>query len=370
MIGAGQLARMTHQAAVDLGVDLTVLAESAYDSAVLGGAPFRLGSPSSLPDLLSAAELSDVVTFDHELVPGAHLRELERSGHRLQPSPAALQFAQDKGRAREAFRRAELPVPEFARVRSVEEVEQFGERHGWPVVLKSAQGGYDGRGVHVIDDAAQASPLLASGSAAAREWVAEAFVNVAAELTILLARTSAGHTAVYPAIQTVQRDGVLRHLLMPAPLPDAAVDEARELAVTIGRAIGATGILAVEMFLDPDGRVLVNELALRPHNSGHATIEACETSQFEQHLRAVLNWPLGATTLRSAAATVNVIGEPDMVDPASRLPMALAVPGAHVHLYRKAPRPGRKLGHVTALGSDPLDALERAQAAAELLTCR
>lgn len=370
MVGAGQLARMAHQAAVDLGVEMTVLAGSARDSAVLAGAPHVLGSPSKLTDLLAVAKGADVVTFDHELAPNASLVELERSGYRLQPGPHALAFAQDKIAARVALSGAGLPVPPFVPVASVQDVERFSERHGWPLVVKSARGGYDGRGVHVVGDAAEAGRLLARPGPPEREWLAEALVDLEAELTILLARTSGGQVAVYPAVQTIQREGVLRHLLMPAPLPGDVVRRAGDMAVSIAETIGATGIVAVEMFLDTTGQLSVNELALRPHNSGHATIEACETSQFHQHLRAVLGWPLGLTALRSPAATVNVIGEADVVDPAGRLATALAVPGVHVHLYGKTPRAGRKLGHVTALGSDAREALERAGAATALLTRR
>lgn len=376
MIGAGQLARMTHQAAIALGVEVCVLARSDRDSAVLAGAPFRIGSPSSVEDLLAATEGCDVVTFDHELIPLAHLAELQRRGRQLHPAPSALRLAQDKSEARSALFAAGFPLPGFAPVSSIGDVEDFASQHKWPVVLKRARGGYDGRGVHVVESAEQAFRLLApkdsqkDEGAPGGEWIAEQFVELAAELTILLARDHQGRTALYPPIQTVQREGMLRHLLMPAPLSRAVTEEAAGIATAIAEAVGATGILAVEMFLDSSGTLSVNELAMRPHNSGHATIEAAETSQFEQHLRAVLGWPLGPTTLRSPAATVNLIGGAEAADPALRLPAALAVGGVHVHLYAKATRPGRKLGHVTALGSDPAEALERAEAAAAILTGR
>jgi 5-(carboxyamino)imidazole ribonucleotide synthase len=222
--------------------------------------------------------------------------------------------------------------------------------------------------VHVVESEDQLAPLFAQAPPTSRAWLAEQFVDIAAELAILIARTERGHVALYPAVQTVQQAGICRHLVMPAPLPGAVVEQAERIAKSIADGIDATGILAVEMFLDTSGQLLVNELALRPHNSGHATIEACETSQFHQHLRAVLGWPLGATTLRSAAATVNLIGGRDAVGIADRLPLALGIRGAHVHLYGKAARPGRKLGHVTALGASTEQALETAQAAAALLT--
>ncbi len=368
MIGAGQLARMTHQAAIDLDVDLGVLADSPDDSAVLAGAPWRLGSPNTLADIEAMAANADVVTFDHELIPGEHLAKLEALGHRLNPSPAALALAQDKLKARRVLSARGFPLPEFSPVSSPGEVSEFAEVHGWPVVVKSPSGGYDGRGVHVIENHAQAAALLGGHPAADATWLAEQHVELAAELAILVARTPSGKTAVYPAVQTFQRDGICRYLQIPAELPSATLDEATNVAMSIAEEIGATGILAVEMFVDASGRLLVNELALRPHNSGHITIEACETSQFHQHLRAILDWPLGPTTMRGPAATVNLIGESTGADPSQRLPEALAIPGVHVHLYGKAFRAGRKLGHVTALGRTPGEALGLAQAAAGLLT--
>lgn len=367
MIGAGQLARMTYQAAVDLDIDLVVLAGSADDSAVVGGAPHRLGSSSCLADIQAVAAGADVVTFDHELVPGAHLERLEQLGYRLRPASPALSLAQDKLKARTVLSGSGFPVPAFAPVSSPRDVATFAEAHGWPLIVKSVTGGYDGRGVHLVEDLGQVAGLFDHGPPEASLWLAEERVDIAAELAVLVARSVSGYVALYPAVQTVQEAGICRHLLMPAPLPARVIDEAGQIAKSIAESIGATGVLAVEMFLDTRGQLLVNELALRPHNSGHVTIEACETSQFHQHLRAVLDWPLGATTLRSPAATVNVISATGTCDPSARLPYALAVPGAHVHLYGKAPRPGRKLGHVTALGASTEQALKTAQAAAALL---
>ncbi len=364
MIGAGQLARMTHQAAIDLDLDLVVLAGSTRDSAVAAGAPYRLGSPSCFADLQAAAEGADVVTFDHELVPNDHLVKLEQLGHHLRPASTALSLAQDKLKARTVLSTSGFPVPAFAAVSSPRDVSAFAEAHGWPIVLKSSSGGYDGRGVHLIENVNQVVQIFDAQLHESAAWLAEKFVDIAAELAILIARTVSGHVVLYPAVQTVQKDGICRYLLMPAPLATPVVERARRMAKSIADGIDATGMLAVEMFLDTDGRLLVNELALRPHNSGHATIEACETSQFHQHLRALLDWPLGAPTMRSAAATVNLIGDTSIVSPSTQLLRALGVPNAHIHLYSKAFRPGRKLGHVTALAASTDEALDIAQAAA------
>jgi 5-(carboxyamino)imidazole ribonucleotide synthase len=372
MIGAGQLARMTHQAAIDYDIDLHVLASTADDPAVLSGAKFTIGDPDDFADLAAVATMGDVVTFDHELVPPDHVRLLEQSGHVVRPSGGALLFAQDKLYQRSAIAALEHPsvaVPAFAPVSSVDDVTAFAERHGWPVVLKARGGGYDGRGVHVLAGLDGALRLLDAGAAAGEPtWVVEEHLDLAAELAVLVARRPSGEMVTYPPVGTLQLDGMCRELTMPAHVPAGVAAEAVRLAESVVARIDAHGICAVELFLTRDGRLLLNELALRPHNSGHATIEASVTSQFHQHLRAVLDWPLGPTTLYAPAATVNLVGGPGSLDVAARLPLALEVPGAHVHLYAKTSRQGRKIGHVTALADSLDDALDAARAAASLLT--
>ena len=364
MVGGGQLARMTHRAAIDLGVELIVLDEDPAAPAVAAGASHRAGAPSDLEALRGLAEAADVVTFDHEQVPGGHLEALVRDGRAVHPSPEAKALAQDKLLARRTLERLGLPVPAFAEVQSAAEVEAFAERAGWPVVLKARTGGYDGRGVLVVHGAAGAATALAGWGGRA---VAEAHVPIACELGVLVARRPSGGAVAYPPVQTVQRDGMCRWMLLPAPVPGDLSARAEALALDLAARIGATGLMAVELFVTTDGELVVNELALRPHNAGHWTIEGSVTSQFEQHLRAVLDWPLGSTASTApAVATVNVVGR-GTADPADGLPSALAVSGAHVHLYGKAPRDGRKLGHVTALGPDPGAALELAREAAERL---
>jgi len=372
MIGAGQLARMTYQAGIDYGVRLHVLAATADDPAVTAGAGYSLGAYDRLDDLDAAAGHGDVLTFDHELVPPAHLRALEEAGHVLRPSARAAAFAQDKLLARRqlgAVGDVAVPMPAFAPAGSADDVGAFAAAHGWPVVVKARGGGYDGRGVHVLADLDDARRLLPGVTGTAEpDWVVEEHLEIAAEFAILVARRPSGQLLSYPAVGTRQEDGMCRELVMPADLPADVTAEATRLAESIVAGIGATGICAVEFFWDAGGRLLLNELALRPHNSGHATIEACVTSQFHQHLRAVLDWPLGPTTLIRPAATVNLVGGTGAIDYATRLPEALRVPGAHVHLYAKASRPGRKIGHVTALGASIEEALDTARAAAALLT--
>ncbi len=396
MIGAGQLARMTHQAAIDLDIELMVLATSVKDSAVLGGAGYVLGTPDRLSDIEAVAAGADVVTFDHELVSPSNLVVMQERRYNIQPHPLALYLAQDKLEARQSLSSKGFPCPAFSAVESEDDVARFAERHGWPVVLKARHGGYDGRGVRVVGGVDQLdgiSWLLATGDTGvtgrAREsdkgsvgeslkekvkepaYIVEEHIDISVELSIIVARSPSGEVVVYPPVQTTQSKGICRYLVMPAPLPGRISKQARDLAESIVVDINATGIVAVEMFLASSGQLLVNELALRPHNSGHATIEASMTSQFQQHLRAVLDWPLGSTDMRvPAAAMVNLIGGEDCTDLLSGLRAALAVPGASIHLYGKDARPGRKLGHITATADSVEEALQNALRAASCFGLR
>ena len=371
MVGGGQLARMTHQAAIGLGIELQVLTAHDWDPAVLAGARFVPGDPTDLEALFALAKGCDVVTFDHEHVPNAHLRALAESGHVVHPEPSAKLLAQDKSIARRVLGDAGFAVPAHADVAAgdTEAAVRFGEAHGWPIVVKAPRGGYDGRGVHVV---ASPSDLAdQAGSLSYDRWLVEAHVDIAVELAVLVARRPGGQSVTYPVVETVQRHGVCRELVMPARVSEAVAARAEGLAAAVAERIGATGILAVELFMTTGGDLVVNELAARPHNSGHATIEAATTSQFENHLRAVLDWPLGAPTLLApAAATVNLLGPPQPIDLARTVPRALVDPDVHLHLYGKAYAPGRKLGHVTVLADDPQTALQGARSAADAVLGR
>ena len=365
MVGAGQLARMTAQAAVSLGIGFRVLAAAPGESAALVCAGTQIGDHRSLADLSAFSAGCDVVTFDHEHVPGPHLRALERAGVAVRPGPDALRFTQDKRAMREWLAGLGIACPRYARAAGLGDVTGFAADSGWPVVLKAVSGGYDGKGVWVCGTPAQAAEVLAHGL----DLIVEEHVAFRRELAVLVARSPSGQAAGYPVVQTIQRDGICREVLAPAPgLADATAIAAQRLGLTIAAALGVTGMLAVELFETPDG-LIVNELAMRPHNSGHWTIEGARTSQFEQHLRAVLDLPLGAPALAARhAVMVNVLGGDDP-DLHSRLVHVLAAdPGLRVHLYGKAVRPGRKVGHVTALG-DEVEALrDRARRAASYLS--
>jgi phosphoribosylaminoimidazole carboxylase PurK protein len=364
MVGAGQLARMTCQAAISLGIRFRVLAATPADSAAQVCADTRVGDYRSLPDLLALSRDCDAVTFDHEHVPGPELGALEAASVPILPGAAALRHAQDKQVMRERLGRLGVRCPRFAPAGRLGDVTDFAERHGWPVVLKAIRGGYDGKGVWVCADAPQAAEVLAHGIA----LLAEEYVPFTAELAALVARSPYGQGAAYPVVQTVQQDGICREVLAPAPgLPADLAEEAQSLALRLAAELDVTGLLAVELFQTPEG-LLVNELAMRPHNCGHWTIEGARTSQFEQHLRAVLDMPLGATAPAAPQVVMaNVLGG-DGGDLYARLHHVLAAdPALRVHLYGKPSRPGRKIGHVTTLGTDLAELRDRAMAAADYL---
>jgi 5-(carboxyamino)imidazole ribonucleotide synthase len=361
MVGAGQLARMTHQAAIALGQSLRILATSPDDGAALVAADVTVGHHTDLAALRGFAKDCDVVTFDHEHVPGDHIRALAAEGVTLLPSADALRYAQDKYAMRERLAALGAPVPRWRKVATRADVKAFGDEVGWPVVVKATTGGYDGRGVWIVgpDD-----PLPDV------DLIVEEKVPLVRELAAVVARSPYGQVAAYPVVETVQRDGICVEVLAPAPgIDEDLAVEAERLAITVATELDVVGILAVELFETADG-IIVNELAMRPHNSGHWTIEGARTSQFEQHLRAVLDYPLGDTSLAAPAVVMaNVLGGPDGGMPIDeRLHHLFAAePGARVHLYGKQVRPGRKIGHVTVLGDDLADVRARAARAARWL---
>ncbi|WP_380706403.1 5-(carboxyamino)imidazole ribonucleotide synthase [Sphaerisporangium corydalis] len=367
MVGAGQLARMTQQAAIALGVELRVLANSPSESAARVIVDTRLGDYRDLATLRAFAEGCDAITFDHEHVPTGHVAALAADGHAVHPGADALVHAQDKIVMRERLTAIGAPCPAWARVSSADDLDRFAKEHGWPVVLKAVRGGYDGRGVWVCASAADAEEVLASGTG----LMAEAFVPFERELAVLVARSPHGQGVSYPVVETVQRDGICVEVIAPAPgLDPEDAAAAQHIALKIASELGVTGLLAVEMFQLPGGRIMVNELAMRPHNSGHWTIEGSRTSQFEQHLRAVLDLPLGSPApVAPVVVMVNLLGGDDP-DVFARYEHVMAHdPGVKIHFYGKEVRPGRKIGHVTAFGTDLGEVRARARhAAVHLMT--
>jgi 5-(carboxyamino)imidazole ribonucleotide synthase len=368
IVGAGQLARMSWQAAISLDLKLLCLG-AAGEAATGAGAPLLEGNGRDPAALARLANRCDVMTFEHELVDLLALAELEANGVTVRPSTQVLALAVDKLNQRRALSAMDgVFVPAYASVRELSEIEAFAAEHGWPVVLKARSGGYDGRGVWMCADSVIAGAALHDGQAAGLELYVEEAVDIALELAVMVARSPSGEVAVHAPVETFQVDGMCRWVVMPARVPERVVKTVDDLARNLAGRIGLEGLMAVELFLARDDRLLVNELALRTHNTGHLHTEAATTSQFEQHLRAVLDLPLGVTTpIAAAAAMVNIVGPEDGSDPASRLQDALAVPGVSVHLYGKSARAGRKLGHVTVCADTPEAALASALTAADRL---
>ncbi|MDQ1596692.1 MAG: 5-(carboxyamino)imidazole ribonucleotide synthase [Microbacteriaceae bacterium] len=348
-------------AAINLGIELRVLAETAEESASL--AVTALGSHLDMEDVVRFARDVDVVTFDHEHVPQRILRELVDSGVAVRPGPHALLYAQDKLLMRERLSELGLPVPDWARVETEEQIDRFLEDHGGRAVLKTASGGYDGKGVRVVASGAEASDWIALGN----PLLIEELVDFHRELAQVIARRPSGDLASWPVVESVQRNGVCTEVIAPAPLSSGKIaDVAESIARTVAESLDVSGVLAVELFETTDERLLVNELAMRPHNTGHWTIDGATTSQFEQHLRAVLDLPLGATSPREPwSVMVNILGGPQSGSLADRYPAVFAdQPSVKVHNYGKDPRPGRKVGHVTAVGTDLDQVAFEARAAA------
>ncbi|CAM3374463.1 5-(carboxyamino)imidazole ribonucleotide synthase [Nocardioides dubius] len=364
MIGGGQLARMMAEPAAALGIPLRLLAEAEGVSAAQVICDQQVGDYRDLDTLRQVTEGCTAVTFDHEHVPTEHLKALANAGLAVRPGPSALVHAQDKGVMRAKLAELGVPCPRNAIVTSLADVEAFG----FPAVLKTTRGGYDGKGVWVVREPADCAEAFAAAEAAAVEVLAEELVDFRRELSALVARSPSGQAAAYPVVASTQLDGICHEVIAPAPDLDRDLAvQAQEVALTIAGALDVTGVLAVELFETNDGRILVNELAMRPHNTGHWTQDGAVTSQFENHLRAVLDLPLGSPAPRATwTVMVNILGgDTDAGRLYDGYPHAMARdPQLRVHLYGKEMRPGRKVGHVNTYGDDLDDCLERARHAA------
>lgn len=401
IIGGGQLARMMAQAAVSLGVEVHVLAGSSDEGVPGVFASVTTGDPDDVAAIDAFADTVDVVTFDHENVSWEALDALVARGVIVHPGPETMRSA-DKALQREHLARAGLPLPPFEIVDPAvptidgvpvgRAVHRFVEAHGPKVIAKISRGGYDGRGVFALDGVDEVAGFVANWCEATRadggasapagissagvRLVLEPALDLAAEVAVVTARRPGGEHTTYPVFETIQRNGMCNEVVVPARLDDSVVEEAGRVGAEVALAAAAVGVLAVELFITTDGTVLVNELAPRVHNSGHLSADACVTGQFEQHLRAVLDLPLGDISLRTpAAAMVNVVGagesDPEVTEPRGRLAAGMAVdPAAKIHLYAKTPRPDRKIGHVTVCDGDVDRALARATAVARMLDGR
>lgn len=363
ILGGGQLARMMCAAATRLGVRTRV-----YQAAETGPCAFArdvvTGAWDDADALRAFLAPADVVTLDYEAVDLTTVRSVLPDGVEIRPGPQTMEWVADKIFQRDRAREAGLPVGPTAACRTLDELRAAGERLGYPLMLKRPRNSYDGYGNRTAkspNDLAEAHAMLGGG-----EVLAEGWVPFELELATMVARRPGGEAVVYPVVATYQKDHKCEAVEVPAAVSPEIMARARDLALRAAEAYGCVGVVGVEMFLLSDGEVWLNEIAPRPHNTGHYTLDACATSQFENHLRAVLDMPLGDTSLLApAAAMVNVIGNRTGPTENRGLDRALAVTGASVHLYGKDDvRPGRKMGHVTALGPDVATARARATKAA------
>ena len=371
IVGGGQLARMMYEASIGLGIRVALLAEGPDVSAAQVVRDVTVGDYTDAETLRAFARRCDVITFDHEHVPTGLLRDLEAAGTAVRPGPDALVHAQDKVVMRDRLSAAGIPCPAYRVVADADALRAFGDETGWPVIAKTSRGGYDGRGVWVIGSAEQADEPFAAlgGLSAGAEILAEEYVDFARELSALVVRSPSGQAVAYPVTESVQRDGICVETTTPAPgLTEEQAVAAEALALQVAGELGVVGVLAVELMERRDGTVVVNELAMRPHNTGHWSIEGAHTSQFENHLRAVLDLPLGDPGTRDDwTVMANVLGgtEPDL--PSTLLHCFARNRRLRVQLYGKEVRPGRKVGHVTAYGDDLDEVRRRARHAAGYL---
>ncbi len=371
VIGDGQLARMMQTEAIELGVETRVLASDTSNSAAQVFGDVRLGDYTKLEDLQAIAEGADAITFDHEHVPNEYAQLLIDGGVAVEPRPEALLYAQDKLEQRQRLAQAGLPVPEFSMIDSEESAEKFWDEVDGDVCIKTTRGGYDGHGVWFPSSKSECAELVTELLGRDLPLMAERKLAFDRELSAMVARNRSGDVAAWPVVESRQDGGICRVAIAPAPgLPEQLAEQCQELAVRVAEGLGVTGVLAVELF-EVDGEVVVNELAMRPHNTGHWTQDGCVTSQFEQHIRAVLDWPLGSVEPTAAATVmVNTLGGEEDPEMPMRERVAAVMekyPQAKIHLYGKDWRPGRKMGHVNVSAATADQALEVAEDAAHFI---
>ena len=366
IIGGGQLARMLALAARPLGCDVIVLERTPDCPAAQICPGSMVGDWNDPAILLAFGRRCDVLTLENEFVDARALAVVEAAGHPLFPSAVTLALTQDKLVQKQTLQDAGLAVAPFRAVQTPEEVIAAGTSFGWPLLLKTRRNGYDGKGNVTLRGAEDVPVGWQQLGGDGNELYVEAFCHFKSELAVIVTRGRAGETAAYPVVETVQRNHVCHAVQAPAELPAAVMASAADLARRAVAAVGAIGSFGVELFWEPAGGLVINELAPRVHNSGHYTIEACECSQFENHIRAVLGWPLGRPRLITPAAVMlNLLGAAAAPGQPRGLAAALGVPGAHIHLYGKAESaPGRKMRHITALGATWPEAMHIAMAAA------
>lgn len=369
IVGGGQLAKMTALSGLQLGCDVLVLERKSAGPAVNLASHFIVGDWDDPKDLIKLAEKSDVVTLENEFVDAGSLAELEKAGHLLFPTAKSIGLVQDKFIQKQTMAEAGLPLPAFHAVNSKEELREIARELGWPLVLKARRNAYDGKGNVTLQNEREIDAAWEKLDGDNRALYAEAFCPFITELAIIITTGRNGEVVTYPLVESIQRDHICHVVNAPAAVPDSVREQATQIARQAVSAVGAIGSFGVEMFLTGNNNVIINELAPRVHNSGHYSIEACECSQFENHVRAVLGWPLGSARMVSAAAVmVNLLGQGSGSGHPEGLHKALAMPGVHVHIYGKdASHKGRKMGHVTVLGDTVEEAGAVARKAAGIL---
>jgi 5-(carboxyamino)imidazole ribonucleotide synthase len=369
IVGGGQLAKMTALSALQLGCDVLVLERKSEGPAINLASHSFVGDWDNPDDLINLAEHADVVTLENEFVDANSLSELEKAGHLLFPTAKSIGLVQDKFIQKQTLQEAGLPLSPFRAIESREDIIDVAREFNWPLVIKTRRNGYDGKGNATVNNESEIGAAWDKLDGDNRTLYAEAFCPFVSELAIIITTSKNGEVAAYPLVESVQRDHICHIVRAPAPVSDEITAKATDIARRAVAAIGAIGSFGVEMFLTKDNDVIVNELAPRVHNSGHYSIEACECSQFENHVRAVLGWPLGSTKMiKSAAVMVNLLGQGHGSGHPAGFNDALAMPGVHIHIYGKElSMLGRKMGHVTALGETLSEAEQAAQTAANVL---
>jgi len=369
IVGGGQLAKMTALSALEFGCDIHILERKPEGPAMdLAGKTF-IGDWDNPDDLLRLAEHADVITLENEFVDANSLAELEKAGHTLFPTAKSIGLVQDKYIQKQTLQEDGLPLSPFRAIKSRKEIIEVAKEFNWPLVIKARRNGYDGKGNATVNDENEIDAAWDKLDGDNRTLYAEAFCPFVSELAIIITTSRNGEVATYPLVESVQKDHICHIVRAPAPVSDSITEEAIDIAQRAVIAVGAIGSFGVEMFLTKDDEIIINELAPRVHNSGHYTIEACECSQFENHVRAVLGWPLGSTKMvKPAAVMINLLGQDHGSGQPAGFDEALAMSGVHIHIYGKElSMPGRKMGHVTALGETLAAAEETAQAAANVL---
>ena len=351
IVGGGQLAKMTALPAMELGCEIVILEKTENTPSSCLAADILYGDWDDPTNLLNLANKVDVVSLENEFVDANSLKAVEQAGHRLYPSASTIGLVQDKLIQKQALNDAGIAVAPFAVVSSREEINQQAEQLGWPLVLKTRRNGYDGKGNATLKSTADIEAAWTKLDGDNRELYVEGFCDFAGELAIMVTRGSNGEMVNYPVVESVQKDHICHTVRAPARIDAALANAAVELARKAVTTIDGVGTIGVEMFLK---QIILNEMAPRVHNSGHYTIEACECSQFENHVRAILGLPLGSTKMIAPAAVmINMLGEEQGTGYPVGIEQALAVKGAHIHVYGKTTTNiGRKMGHITALGTD------------------